>query len=269
MLPCSKFSFDSFYSLYIKRYPAPLPNQSFLEWLIGFTEGHECFTVNSRGTAVFMITQASIDKQILVYIQKILGFGRIIKQGGNTSRFVVENKEDIALIVSLFNGNIVFPLKQASFARFLNAFNIRSKSSEVVLINTLVTPTFADFWLCGFTDAEGCFTCSLLGNSTAYQFRFIGGKAQDTNLAVLTHITTLIGGVVRPHQVLGVNELTVNGIRNMNRVFDYFDTHQLRTKKAKSYLLWREVHTSLKNGEHLSTESREVLKIKAAEINKD
>lgn len=82
------------------------------------------------------------------------------------------------------------------------------------------------------------------------------------------HITSLIGGVVRPHSVVGVNELTVNGVRNIGRVFENFDTHQRRTKKAESYRLWREVHTSLVNGEHLSSESRAVLKAKAATINK-
>ena len=53
----------------------------------------------------------------------------------------------------------------------------------------------------------------------------------------------------------------------MTRVFNYFDTHELQTKKAKSYKLWREVHLSLINGEHLLPESRAVLKAKAATIN--
>jgi hypothetical protein len=88
------------------------------------------------------------------------------------------------------------------------------------------------------------------------------------NLAVLNHITTLIGGVVRPHYMPAVNELTVNGVRNMERVFKYFDTHKLYTKKGNSYKLWREIHVSLLKGEHLSPESRAALKAKAATINR-
>ena len=83
----------------------------------------------------------------------------------------------------------------------------------------------------------------------------------------LTHITTLIGGVVRPHSKPGVYELRVNGARNMERVFKYFDFHSLQTKKAKSYLLWREVHSAIVRGEHLSPASRAVLKAKTATIN--
>jgi hypothetical protein len=273
----SPFRFNTFYKYYNSRFPNAVaqahPNQSFLEWLVGFAEGDGSFTVNNRGTAIFVITQSTTDLQILEYIQRVLRFGRVIKQGANTSRFVVEDMASVLLLIVLFNGNLVFPLKQAKFALFLEAFNKRSRRgtqgqlTAVEYIPTLVTPTLNDFWLCGLTDAEGCFNCSLLGNSTAYRFRFLLAQFGVINLAVLTHITTLIGGVVRSHSKQGVNELTVNGARNMERVFKYFDTHPLLTKKAKSYQLWREIHTSIVNGEHLSPATRNKLKTKAATIN--
>jgi len=264
----SGFRFNTFYSLYAKQFPGvKAPSQAFLEWLVGFVEGDGSFVVNSRGTAVFVITQSTGDIGILHFIQQTLGFGRVIKQGPRISRFVVEDISSVTLLVALFNGNLVFPLKQASFALFLEAFNNRSNASVVVFISALVTPTLNDYWLCGITDAEGCFTCSLLGNSKAYRFRFMLAQLGAINLPVLTYLTTLIGGVVRPHTAIGVNELTVNGVRNITRVFDYFDSHQLLTKKAKSYRLWRDIHVSIVNGEHLSPESRAVLKAKAATIN--
>lgn len=268
----SPFRFDTFYKCYNNRFPnAEKPNQSFLEWFVGFAEGDGSFTVNNRGTAIFVITQSTTDLQVLEYIQRVLRFGRVIKQGANTSRFVVEDLASVALLIDLFNGNLVFPLKQASFALFLEAFNKRKRTqgqlTVVDYIPTLVTPTLNDYWLCGLSDAEGCFNCSLLGNSNAYRFRFLLAQFGEINLAVLRHITTLIGGVVRSHSKPGVNELTVNGARNMERVFKYFDTHPLHTKKAKSYKLWQEVHISIVNGEHLSPATRNVLKAKAATIN--
>ena len=125
----SPFRFNTFYKYYNNRFPAlaaGIPNQSFLEWLVGFAEGDGSFTVNSRGTAIFVITQSTTDLQVLEYIQRVLRFGRVIKQGANTSRFVVEDMASVALLIALFNGNLVFPLKQASFALFLEAFNKRS-----------------------------------------------------------------------------------------------------------------------------------------------
>lgn len=103
----------------------------------------------------------------------------------------------------------------------------------------MVTPTLNDYWLSGLTDAEGCFTCSLIDSYTAYRFRFLLAQLGEIHSAVLTHITTLIGGVVRTHSKSGVYELTVNGARNMVRVLKYFDTHPLQTKKAKSCQLWK------------------------------
>jgi len=265
----SPFRFGSFYTLYNKRLPnADLPTQFFLEWFVGFAEGDGSFTINSRGRPIFVITQSTADLQVLEYIQRILGFGRVIKQGPRTSRFVVEDVANITLLIALFNGNLVFPLKQASFALFLEALVKRSKIQVVDFISPLVTPTFNDSWLSGFTDAEGCFTCSLLGNSTAYRYRFLLSQLGKINSSVLFHITTLIGGIVRPHSKPDVSELTVNGVLNMERVFKYFDTHPLHSKKAISYKIWREVHTDIVNGEHLSPESRAVLKAKTAKINR-
>jgi hypothetical protein len=264
------FRFGTFYVLYKKHYPkAETPNQSFLEWLIGFAEGDGSFTINSRGTSIFIITQNIGDVQVLEYIQRTLKFGRVIKQGPYTNRFIVEDIANVTLLVALFNGNLVFPLKQASFALFLEAFNKRSRGQVVEFIPSLVAPTINDFWLSGITDAEGCFTCSFLGNSNAYRFRFLLAQLGKINLAVLKHITTLIGGTIRPHSKEGVYELTINGVRNMERVFKYFNTHPLYTKKAKSYLVWREVHVAICNGEHLKgKESRATLKTKAATINR-
>lgn len=239
--------------LYNKKYPNVSP--SFLEWLVGFTEGDGCFIVNSRGTSTFLITQSTGDVPVLEYIRIILGIGPVMKQGPRTSRYVVEDLANVTLLIALFNGNLVFPLKQASFVLFLEAFNKRSRTQVIEFISSLVNPTFDDFWLSGFTDAEDCFTCSFLGNSKAYRFRYILAQLGQTNITVLTHITTLIGGVLRPHSKIGVNELTINGVRNMELVFKYFDTHSLFTKKAKSYQIWREVHSAILNGEHLSPES--------------
>ena len=293
------FRFKTFNILYNKHYPnANVPSQFFLEWFTGFFEGDGSFII-SRGRPVFVITQSSLDLPVLKYVQQTLGFGRIIKQGPNTHRFIVQDMANIALLVVLFNGNIVLPLKQSSFVLFLEAFNKQPYSVQVQLmlgpkydtpihvahtphrstyvgtyvpkavefIQPLIKPTTQDSWLSGFTDAEGCFTCSFLSNSNAYRFRFLLAQLGAASLPVLNHIATLIGGTVRPHAKPNINELVVNGARNMEQVFKYFDTYSLHSKKARSYQIWREIHASIRKGEHLSPTSRAVLKSKAATIN--
>jgi hypothetical protein len=143
---------------------------------VGFTEGDGSFIVSTRGNLMFVITQSTVDIQVLHYIEQELGFGRVIKQGHKTSRFIVQDISNLYILIQLFNGNIVFPSKQNSFFQFVSHFNKLSNFPTVATINTLTLPTYYDNWFCGFTDARhrrGCFTCSLLGNSTVYRFRFL------------------------------------------------------------------------------------------------
>lgn len=59
-----------------------------------------------------------------------------------------------------------------------------------------------DSWLAGFTDAEGCFTLSLLSNSKGYRLRFIISQKWEVNKIILQHISTIFSvGNVSPHSV--------------------------------------------------------------------
>lgn len=54
--------------------------------------------------------------------------GKVIKQGVNTSRFVIQDKLGLYLIALIFNGKIVTPLKLESFNVFLKYLNINIKT---------------------------------------------------------------------------------------------------------------------------------------------
>jgi hypothetical protein len=134
-----------------------VPSRGFLTWLIGFSEGDGSFVVSVRGCQ-FIITQSTGDVQILNYIAETLGFGSVIKQGDTTSRFIVQDKVGLSLIVALFNGNIVLPSKKESFKVFIEMYNkLVSKGritlETVLFIGSTVRPTLEDNWLAGFTDA--------------------------------------------------------------------------------------------------------------------
>ena len=52
-----------------------------------------------------------------------LGFGKVIKQGKTTSRFVVQDKKSLYLLALLFNQNLVSFTKFNSFSKFLALLN--------------------------------------------------------------------------------------------------------------------------------------------------
>ena len=140
------FYFTTFIEKYKLYYPNRIiPTTSFLEWFVGFSEGDGSFIVNSRGTSIFVITQSTEDIQILFYIKTILGFGRVIKQGNSTSRFIVEDLSNLQLIISIFNGNIVFPEKKKSFEKFLESYNNRAKSIKISKISQIILPTIDNY----------------------------------------------------------------------------------------------------------------------------
>lgn len=272
----SPFNFDQFYASYKNHYPnRKAPSRDFLEWFIGFTEGDGNFTVNNRGDLQFVVTQNTADIQILHYIADVLGFGRVIKQGTNTHRFVVNDKSNSYLLATIFNGNIVLPQKQVSFLVYLDRLNLlcsnpAAKFSFPTLapITTTVLPTFNDSWLLGFADAEGCFSVSFLASSNGYRIRFLIAQKHSINLPVLQHIAILLGGKVEAHSVQDINEVRVNGVSNLTLVKRYFDSHTLLTKKADSYKLWKQLADSIERKEHLDPVRRAELKALAATVNK-
>ncbi len=157
--------------LFIKNYnkffnnSRTLPENEFLTWFIGFSEGDGSFVMNHRNDLSFIITQATDDEQILQLIYNKLGFGKVRKQGKRTSRYIVEGKKELELINSLFNGNIVLPSKQQSFKKFLDVYNQKVIKGKILLhpieyIESTILPHLDNSWLTGFTDAEGCFTVS-------------------------------------------------------------------------------------------------------------
>jgi LAGLIDADG endonuclease len=259
------FDFSSFESKYSKIYPhKPKPSKAFLEWFIGFTEGDGSFIVPKRGGLQFVITQSSYDVQVLNYIKTNLGFGKVIlhSKSNKTQRFIVQDISNIFLICLIFNGNMVFFTKNSQFLIFLSAYNnlaLRLKLEIIHPIVSILLPTLQDYWLAGFTDAEGCFTLSLLTNSKGYRLRYTLSQKWEVNKIILQHISSEVFfgvGSVRAHSVAENWEYVINGVKNTALIIPYFDTHSMYTKKKQSYNLWKELRLLLINGSHLNSETR-------------
>lgn len=270
--------FSSFYSKFKEDYPnLNLPDKSFLEWFIGFSEGEGSFIIAKRGDLSFVVTKSSLDIEILNYIKDNLGFGRVIKQSikQNTHRFVIQDFKNIFLICLLFNGNMVFPTRQARFLTFLSTFNerlIKKNLNYIVPLTKCVIPTLNDGWLSGRTDGEGSFSCSLLSNSNAFRFRYILTQKWEANKYVFEHLVNLLSkqsieGSVAPHHAGDIWEIRVNGLKNCKGLFTYFDNYTLKSKKKDSYLKWKSLYNRLVNKDHLNKDTRLELINLAKQIN--
>jgi hypothetical protein len=270
----NKFEFSIFYEnlkLYLPNRISP--SENFLTWFIGFTEGEGSFIVNHRGDLAFVITQSNVDIKVLEFIQESLGFGKVIAQSANTSRYVTQSKKEIELIIHLFNGNIILPSKKVKFENFVNRFNSwiikgRIRLNPINIKHKSIMPSLNDNWLAGFTDGEGCFTCSI-GKDKGFSINFNISQKWKENIEVLQHLCILFnGGTVSKHSVYNVNEYRIGGISNCKNIFPYFDTHPLYSKKSISYTLWKQIHNDLLQKYHLDPIKRLEIIEKARMINK-
>lgn len=241
-------------------------NDNFKLWFIGFIEGNDSFIINSNGTLEFKVTQSSIDVQILYYIKKELGFGKISIQdkNNNTHQFRIRDKKFLLKIIEIFNGNIFLDHKKKQFEIWLEGFNLyytektplrgyaQLNAGRIKLLDNKFKPTLKDKWLLGFTDAEGCFTCSTLieksGKNKIHIRYILVQKMSKEDAYYLANIIN--GNVSYLKSYKGYNVTT--SIKNSNRISFYFKNNKLKTKKYLDYLNWNKILTIVLNKNHLS-----------------
>nr|QYC94405.1 putative LAGLIDADG homing endonuclease [Oedogonium sp. 1_circle_61917] len=249
------------------------PSDDFLYWLIGFTEGDGHFGINKRKDLSFVITQGEKGKDILDKIKETLGFGTVIKQGPRVYRFIVRKKEELRLIIFLFNGNIVLPSRKKQFNLFINEYNKKKKVEVINYINSNnFIPSLSNTWILGFTEAEGCFTISLLKNSNAFRIRFILAQKGAENLPILSKFILLFGiGRIEGHSYKDNYGYIISGLSNIEKIFVYFDKYldSFLGPKKKSYLLFKKIYLDLKEKKHLNKTERILLIDLCKQINNE
>ena len=268
------FNFSAFYKKHEVYLPNNLsPSSDFLSWFIGFTEGEGSFIVSNRGDLAFVIVQSTSDIRILHYIQETLGFGKVISQSVKTSRYVTQSKKEIEIIISLFNGNLILPTRKNQLNKYIDGFNIWASKGNIrlepiVLIDNHIKPSLSNSWLAGFTDGEGCFTCSI-GNKKEYSFNYNIAQKGENNIIILEHVCSMFkAGKVSNHFVKNVYEYRITGVKACSNIFPYFDKYTLLTKKSLSYTLWKQIYIDLYNKQHLNPDKRLIMIEKVRMINK-
>lgn len=269
-----QFNFSAFKQLEGGKFSSI--SDEFLQWFVGFTEGDGSLIINHRNELCFVITQATVDVQILHYIQKTLGFGSVLQQGPRTSRYVVHSLYDLSIIIHILNGNIILPSRRKRLLNLLQIFNQKAcknaKKQNLQPIepitNSEILPSLKDAWLSGFTDAEGCFTVSFLRASPTYRIRYLISQKGSENLPVLSTLILIFGrGHVEPHSKENNFTFVISGSKNCRVVYAYFDRFVLKTAKVTSYCLWKEINNDIEQKHHYNSEILPLLIEKARQIN--
>lgn len=260
----ASFNFSSYYTHTLNPNP---PSQNWLEWFIGFSEGDGAILVSGNRPR-FVLTQK--EGAILFNIQAMLGFGTV-RHFGTYYRFIVEDKASIIMLTHIFNGNLVLQHRVNQLSVWYTVMG-SVLTSYATLITTLVIPTLQDAWICGFTDAEGCFNVNILKRSgTVTGFRVIVRFLLDQNNAelALLHIRNLFGfgSVCLRGETKGVYRLTIDSFKGLMSVRLYFIAFPLKSKKGLSFTNWNKVYTMVLNGEHLTKSGLDKIRVIKKTIN--
>nr|UFJ43959.1 LAGLIDADG endonuclease [Cordyceps tenuipes] len=244
-------------------------NDEFKWWFIGFTEGDGSFIVNKSGYLEFKVTQSSIDAQILFYIKKELGFGSVSVQDkvNKTHHYRIRDRKNINKLIQIFNGNIVTNYKLNQFKIWVNAFN-KIYKTNIQCIENKHELTLNNWWLSGFTDAEGCFTSSTsISKSTGKAIttvRYVISQKDDIEFN--KNLADLINGyVTHVKSYNGYN--TVVNFGKLNKILLYLKSYPLKTKKFISYKRWLKIYDLVKDKKHLTYEGRIIIKFLSKLIN--
>lgn len=243
-------------------------DNTFKWWFIGFAEGDGSFILNKDGYLEFKITQSSVDAQILFFIKKNLGFGSVSVQDKNnkTHHFRVRDKNNILKLIQIFNGNILTKYKINQFKVWVNGFNDKYKMN-IELLESNHKVNLDNAWLSGFTDAEGCFSSSVLiskQDKTTVTVRYFLSQKDDIEFS--KQVATLLGGyIVHIKSYNGYN--TVVNFSKLGKIINYLQKYPLKTKKLISYRRWLKIHALVKNKKHFTVEGLMVIKFIAKCIN--
>lgn len=281
----SNYNFKEFYNEYKKNYPDnKLPDKQFLEWFIGFFEGDGSFTKFKNGRLSLVLVQKELE--ILNIIKDHLKFGNVnlTSTKNKIYKYEVYRENDIYLLALLFNGNLSLPVRLIKFGEFLAILNlklIKKNQSIITFINECKWPSINSAWLSGFTDAEGCFTVSILSKDESdkrFRVRYILSQKYEINKLILNRINEelssyvstpnkkLLGNVV-PHSEVNTYELKINGLKNCLIISNYFDKYPLLSKKKNSYIVFKDILKRINNFEHLNVDKRKILKELAKTVN--
>ncbi len=244
-------------------------DEKFKWWFIGFAEGDGSFIVNKDGYLEFKITQSSVDAQILFYVKKQLGFGSVSVQDkiNKTHHFRVRDKKNILKLIQIFNGNILTKYKLNQFDLWIQGFN-KIYNMNIKYLDQKHKLNLNNAWLSGFTNAEGCFTSSVLTSKTTGKVivtvRYVVSQKDDIEFS--KNLANMLDGyITHIKSYNGYNTVVNHG--KLNKIINYLHNNPLKTKKLISYNRWLKIYLLVKNKKHFTSEGLVIIKFLTKLIN--
>lgn len=233
---------------------ANLTDNDFGYFLAGLIEGDGWFGKNE-----LHIIFAENDISLAYLIKSRIGHGHVYKiKDKRAVRYICKNKKGLSIILSLINGKLVSKPKydqliKHNYSENFN-FTINLPSNQITLDN---------YWLAGFTQADGCFYISVVQSKThktGFSVRLeFSIKQNDAVPIKLLYDIVKMGNISQYSS--GIWCYKSSGFKTAALLISYFDKFNLFAGKYTNYLKFRKVYIMITQGKHL--EDKGIIKIKS------
>jgi len=255
----TKYIYSSYTNLpliseHVPKHNSNLKDTNFGYFLAGLIEGDGWF-----GKKELHILFSETDISLAYYVKKRIGFGNVYKiKNKKAVRYICKHQKGLLFILYLINGKLVSNSKYEQLIKhnYTDNFNISilPPSNKISLDN---------FWLAGFTQADGCFHISVVKSrthKTGYSVRLeFSIKQKDEILLKLLYNTIKMGNISQYSTQIWCYKSS--GFKTAAILIKYFDAFNLFAGKYISYLKFRKVYIMITKGRHLEQEG--IIKIKS------
>ena len=203
-----------------------VPNKKYLTdnefgyFLAGLIEGDGWF-----GYKQLYLSFAEQDTSLPYYIKKRVGHGNVNKiKDKKAVRYICNNKAGLIIILSLINGKLLSNYKYDQLIKhnYIEDFNL----SILPPLNKL---NLDNYWLAGFTQADGCFHISVVKSkthNTGYSVRLEYSLKQNDKLPLeLLYKELEMGNLSQYHTDIWCYKSS--GFKTAFSIINYFDRYNL------------------------------------------
>lgn len=248
----SKNTYNSYSSLpkiseHIPKHNSNLSDLDFGYFLAGLIEGDGWFGFNQLHI-IFSVRDISL----AYLIKKRIGYGNVYKiKDKKAVRYICKNKIGLKVILSLINGKLLSNGKfdQLIKHNYHNTFNLN-------ILPPTLDLSLDNYWLAGFTQADGCFYISIVKSKThktGYSVRLEFSIKQNDDIPLKLLYSKLKLGNFSKYSS-GIYSYKSSGYKTAALLINYFDIFHVFGGKYVDYLKFRKVYIKITEGKHLEKE---------------
>jgi hypothetical protein len=255
----TKNTYNSYLNLpkineHVPKHKSNLTDLEFGYFLAGLIEGKGLFGLNE-----LHIIFSDRDISLAYFIKKRIGYGNIYKiKDKKAVRYICKNKNGLKFILSLINGKL---LSNGKYDQLIK-HNYHQTFNYYIFPPTL-NLSLDNYFLAGFTQANGCFHISILKSkthNTGFNVRLeFSIKQNDVIPLKLLYNQLKLGNFSQYSSDIYCYKST--GYKTAALLITYFDTFHVFGGKYVDYLKFRKVYIKVTEGLHL--EDKGILKIKS------